>query len=366
MKNKIYICLLIVFLIIIFISVGFASSSVNLNINNIFAKVRLERDIRITGVRLNNVSTDTISKYSDYNIDNVSLGFSLPYEDSYVSYNVSVTNIGNVEMGVFSISGLPDNLEYSLSNYKIGDKLCNENGECTLGASKEFIITLKYKSGGYVSNDIDYDIVLNFEFRGFYNVSYQNIVNDNYPNYAINGGDFNLTFINDIPATILIYDGLEYSYNSPNLIVNDVDRDFTIIGIADENDDYIITPDVGDSTLTIVDNNINSSNPILIDNFMLNQYGGINLSDRIITSIEVILSYSTSVGADQSMNCVLTVDGVSKTQTISLRGKTTSDTSVSFTDINIPADSTFTIKYTAVKTNSSTEITGSKIIVNFS
>lgn len=49
----------------------------------------------------------------------------LPNANSSVTYAIDVTNVGNVEMEILDITGLPDNLKYSISNYNLKDKLCD-------------------------------------------------------------------------------------------------------------------------------------------------------------------------------------------------------------------------------------------------
>ncbi len=48
-------------------------------------------------------------------------------------------------MKIVSITGLPDNLEYVLTDYNVGDKLC-ESDKCSLGFTKIILLTLRYKA----------------------------------------------------------------------------------------------------------------------------------------------------------------------------------------------------------------------------
>jgi len=101
-------------------------------------------------------------------------GVLLPNSDSTVTYAVDITNTGNQEMKIASITGLPDNLEYMVTNYNIGDKLC-ESDKCSLGFTKTILLTLKYKDGGY-SQASTFNLTLNFDFKQFTN-SYLKIAN---------------------------------------------------------------------------------------------------------------------------------------------------------------------------------------------
>lgn len=91
---------------------------------------------------------------------------------------VDITNTGNQEMKLASITGLPDNLEYTITDYNIGDKLC-QNDKCSLGFTKTIIINIKYKDGAITSTSTTYNLNLNFEFKKFTN-SY---LNHQYPNF---------------------------------------------------------------------------------------------------------------------------------------------------------------------------------------
>ena len=108
--------------------------------------------------------------WEEYNVKKIQTSISLPENDSQIKYKIQVTNFGNVEMGIFDITGLPDNLEYVIEDYKLGEKICVDN-ECKLGIQKDFYIIIKYKDG-FKSDNIDYIIDLNFDFRAFYKIQY--------------------------------------------------------------------------------------------------------------------------------------------------------------------------------------------------
>ena len=94
-------------------------------------------------------------------------GVLLPNSNSTITYAVDITNTGNQEMKIVSITGLPDNLEYVLTDYNVGDKLC-ESDKCSLGFTKIILLTLRYKAGGY-SQASTFNLTLNFDFKQFTN-----------------------------------------------------------------------------------------------------------------------------------------------------------------------------------------------------
>lgn len=142
--------LIVATLLVLGLSIGYSSITKNLNITGVITKVRLKSDIRITNITLNNAENNGESTYQDYNKENISMGVYLPEENSQVTYKVEVTNIGNVETGILSIDNLPSNLDYTLADYTLKEKICDTDNQCKLGIKKEFYITIKYKSGGYI------------------------------------------------------------------------------------------------------------------------------------------------------------------------------------------------------------------------
>lgn len=197
------------------------------------AYARVDADVRITGFKVYSVSPDANSGYEEYSKNTISTNVNLPFEDSTVTYVLEVTNYGD-EAGIYSISGLPDYLDYEIKNYTLGNKLCSSDDQCSYGIVSYVYLTIKWKY--YVYENVSSNIVLNFDFRNVYSITYQDISNYNYPITIMDGEDLNINFIDDISNKINIYvDGTEidrstYSYNnvSGNLILNDVSGDLIV------------------------------------------------------------------------------------------------------------------------------------------
>ena len=105
-----------VLFLIFFISIGFASYSKNLDINDISAVVRIQKDMRVTGVYSSNPVGNAVSNWEEYNVTSISTSVSLPNSNSSITYQVQVTNFASVEMALASITGLPSNLEISTTS----------------------------------------------------------------------------------------------------------------------------------------------------------------------------------------------------------------------------------------------------------
>ena len=141
-------------LTIILLTIGHSAFQNTGIISDMTAKVRPEFNIRITDVQIENTS-DAIVINKDYNNisrNNTYTGkvlseVTFTKTTSSVTYKIEVLNIGNIAMGVASITGLPSNLTYELdtNTYDIGEKICDNlnASQCTLGARKYIYVTIK-------------------------------------------------------------------------------------------------------------------------------------------------------------------------------------------------------------------------------
>ena len=181
-NNYIYLVAVVTILTIVFLTIGFSDSTIYGNIDNIGAKIKVQRDIRITEVSINHVTNNAVSNWETENVKTISAGISLPNSNSTVTYNVKIMNIGNMEAVIANITGLPSNLTYTLDNYDLNDVLCDDNDatQCKLGSVSTVAITIKYAPNGYNSNNTDYNVALDFTFG--YTVDSVAKIGDNYYN----------------------------------------------------------------------------------------------------------------------------------------------------------------------------------------
>ena len=148
-KNISNIFALLIALIILFLTIGYSAFQNSGIISDMTATVRPDMNVKITDLQINNTS-DAIVVSKDYNSINNNnstytgkiLGdLTFTKTTSSVTFKVEVTNFGNVEMGVSSISGLPSNLDYELdtTTYDVGEKLCDRTTttKCTLGSKTD-------------------------------------------------------------------------------------------------------------------------------------------------------------------------------------------------------------------------------------
>ena len=99
-----------IFLIIciLFLTIGFSTFREALEIDNIIATIRADADIRVTGISTSNVTGLASTSNNNYNVTSISSNLSLPNSNSTVTYQIEITNVGNVEMGILNITGLPN------------------------------------------------------------------------------------------------------------------------------------------------------------------------------------------------------------------------------------------------------------------
>ena len=231
MKNS-YKNILIIFvmLLVCTLTLGYAAFGSEMSISNIVADVRINKDIRVTGVKFvsaNNGSTSNL----DYDYDSVVGNINLKSYTSTVTLEVSVTNFGNTEMGIYAINGLSDNLLKIVDNYEMGSKLCDSNGKCSLGSTTKFNITIGYDTYDAVTKD--HELRLDFEFREMHTITYDGITNNNYPTSVIDGGNLNITFTSPVPPKVVPYtNGVKldnYSYVNNTLNVDVVTGDIEVM-----------------------------------------------------------------------------------------------------------------------------------------
>ena len=187
--------IIIVLFIIMLLSIGYSAFTTKVQIGDISANVRIKADIRITGISINSFKSNAVSSYEDYNVSNITSGVFLPNVDSEITYKIDITNLGNAEMGILSITGIPDNMEYSLVNYNLKDKICDDSNKCSLGIKKEILLTIKYKDGGFDSTNTNYNLKLDFDFRQFYTITYGGYDDtSSYPEEVLAGDTLEVNF----------------------------------------------------------------------------------------------------------------------------------------------------------------------------
>lgn len=204
-----------------FLSVGYSAFSASGRIENAMASVKPKASARITGVVLSGSTNGGVSSSEDYNIDKVFGSVSLPNQNSTVTYKINATVFYSTEMKISSITGLPSNLEYTLSGYTLDGTLCNSNNECNLGATDEFYLTIKYKSGGFDSSNTNYSYTMNFNFDQVQHVAkvnnhYYETLQNAVDAVPTNGDNTTVFLLMDTTESINVATGQNITFNLYN------------------------------------------------------------------------------------------------------------------------------------------------------
>ena len=117
MQNKTIIYIIVA--IVISLTIGFASLSNTLLLEDILAIFRIDNELRVTNFFVTNVNNGGSSLETEYNHDRVVASIYLPNSDSTVTYKVVVTNLGNKIAQIKDITNLPSNIDYELNDYNL-------------------------------------------------------------------------------------------------------------------------------------------------------------------------------------------------------------------------------------------------------
>ena len=190
------------------------------------AYARAEEDVRITDFRLATTNNAT-SSYEEFGKNHIVTEVDLIDTSSYITYYLEITNYGSVDVGIFDITGLPSGVNYSIKNYNLHDKICDDSGKCNSFIKKTYEITLSTNST-YSGN-----VQLNFDFRTYHKVTYTNITNNNYPTEVIDGGTLKITFKEDLKRVLVLSNNTELAYykqvsNGQTIEINNIFNDVEV------------------------------------------------------------------------------------------------------------------------------------------
>lgn len=224
----------IILVLVLTLTVGFSAFVSEMSISNIVSVVRIEKDVRITGLSLlagSSVSgKPNVTAFANFDADKILAGNLLNNIDNYLNFGVTITNIGSAEVGVFDII-TPEGIDYELSDYQLKDKLCDSSDKCSLGISKTFKIKV------FPISEVGLGLEkfsIEFDFREFHSVTYDGITNNGYTTEVIDGDSLSVTFSEDIPKNIEVYsDGVllgsdKYSYTNNTLNIYSVTGNIVI------------------------------------------------------------------------------------------------------------------------------------------
>ena len=219
MKHKLLIYELLFLMTIIFLTIGYASFTVNFSITDAVAKIRAHKIVRINGVTSMNSAVSNL----DYSQSSIVNTVSIPAGSS-VTYNVKVTNLGNVPVAVSAIAFTNTSLDTSNLSASINEnnyiKICEESN-CTGPVSKSFDLTITNNG----STSFDSDLDLSFTFSEVYEVIYDG----SHQGEVLSGHNYTYTFANNAPSAISVSGNhTDDSYSNNTISITNVTGDITI------------------------------------------------------------------------------------------------------------------------------------------
>ena len=239
--NPLVLCSIIVVLCVLFLTLGFSAFQASLEISNISAVIRVQKDIRVTSVNATSSTNGASSNYEEYNVHTITSSVNLPNANSTLTYHIEVTNIGNVEQGIYAIdeiykninSNTDSNLEIKSKTVNLKEALCDDTNstQCKLGSVTTFDITIGYKNNGYDGTNLTHLVELDFDFRRIFNITYNGFTSvSGLPNQMIDGDTKTITFnsTTGIPSNVSVT-GATGNYVSPTLTLSNI----TINNISD-------------------------------------------------------------------------------------------------------------------------------------
>ena len=218
-KNKISIIVIIIFATILCLTVGYSVFTDSLSITDVVSHVRVDKVVRINGVTSGSSAVSNL----DYSSKSILNTVYIPAGGS-VTYNVTVTNLGNVPVAVsdvsFSsggtnVSGLSANI--NSNNYQ---KIC-DNGVCTGGVS--MVVPITITNNGNTTIDANLDV--NLTFKEIYEISYDgNLLGE-----ALAGSNYTYSFSSNAPVRLAKVSGecSDYSYSNGTLTITNVGSDIS-------------------------------------------------------------------------------------------------------------------------------------------
>ena len=219
-KRKFRIVLpLIVLLVVLFLTIGYSSFIAEFQVSNIVAKFREEKVVRVTGVTTQSGVVSNLDYSSGAVVNDVSLS-----SGASVTYNVTVTNLGNVPVAVSNVTFTSGSGEISGMTSNINEqnyvKIC-DNNVCTGGVSNNVNVVVTNNTGQNVSGYLG----VNLKFSRVYTVTY----NNNQAGEVLEGKTYTYNIPGNRPTTVIISGTYgSYTYQNGVLTINNVGSNLTV------------------------------------------------------------------------------------------------------------------------------------------
>lgn len=220
-----------IFIFVVFLSVGFSAFQEELIMNDISARINLKTDVRVTGFKVASINNNAIPSNTDYNYNRIYGDILLPEKTSSVTYQIEITNIGNTKVGISSITGLGENLKYTLLDYQIGESI-NEEGKYTSGIKQTILIKIEYADTATTISEAQ-SFNLEIAFKTFHLITYHGVPGEeNFPTEIMDGTDLvinsEMTSIDRLKVT---QDTVFLTYNE-HFFYDEVSKQLTVKNVT--------------------------------------------------------------------------------------------------------------------------------------
>ena len=216
-KRRVFLIVFMIFITIICLTIAYAAFSDDMSISSAVSNVRVDKVVRINNV----TSSSSAVSELDFSSKSILNTVYIPAGGS-VTYNVTVTNLGNVPVAVSNVSftsggNAVNNLSASIdpSNYQ---KVC-DNGTCTGGVSRVIPVTITNNG----SSTIDANLDVNLTFTEVYEISHDSTVLGE----ALAGSNYTYNFSGNGPTRLSKVSGTcdNYTYSNGTLSITNVGSD---------------------------------------------------------------------------------------------------------------------------------------------
>lgn len=193
----------IILVLTLSLTVGFSAFVSEMSISNLVAEVRVEKDVRITDVKLLSEQCNSTSVSDlDYDADSILMSALFADNTSYAVVEVTVTNIGNVDVGLADLSLSETYYEYEILSGEL------EQAISSLGGTSTYIIKVSTTQPLTTNMDVKVD----FDFRQVYSVTYEGTSDSSYPTGVISGGILSITFVESLERVQVLSNNVEIAY----------------------------------------------------------------------------------------------------------------------------------------------------------
>ena len=238
--KKIYLSLIVIATLLM--GIGYASKTLTLDIKGTLV-AQTPKEVLITDIKCNEGAI--INNYNKTIIDS-KITLSPNDNESSVTCQVTVKNNTDNKYAFQKIiygSDFYDNNDITVkTNIK---EILNKN------ETKTFELTFKYKETTEITNN-ELNSIINIKFEKCHTITYENIINNNYPEIVFDGDDIEITFIDDIPENLTITGINNYTYSPPSLTLTNIKNDIVITNITtilNKHYDYLVFDGTKDSVI---------------------------------------------------------------------------------------------------------------------